>query len=112
MDRLGPTVELIAKEKAAIIMRGDLAVTGAWGPALDVIARRSRRVAAPLAVAPPAPLLGTDRVGIEVELGRLGRVRVGLRGPHQAANVAVADATLDALESAGLARVPEEARRA
>ena len=112
MDRLGATVEAIAGEKAAIIMRGDLAVTGAWGPALDVIERRVRRVAAPLIVAPPAPLLGTDRDGIEVELGRLGRVRVGLRGRHQAANAAVADAVLDALEAAGIARVLPEARRA
>ena len=112
MDRLGSTVEAIAKEKAAIIMRGDLAVTGAWGSALDVIERRSRRVAAPLTVAPPAPLHASDRDGIEVELGRLGRVRVGLRGRHQAANVAVADATLDALEAAGIARVPGDARRA
>ena len=111
MDRLGPTVEAIAKEKAAIIMRGDLAVTGAWGSALDVIERRSRRVAAPLIVTPPALLRASDRDGIEVELGRLGRVRIGLRGRHQAANVAVADATLDALESAGIARVPGEARR-
>ncbi|HEX7492126.1 MAG TPA: Mur ligase family protein [Candidatus Limnocylindrales bacterium] len=112
MDRLGATVELIAKEKAAIIMRGDLAVTGAWGSALDVITRRSRRVAAPLVVAPPAQLIGTDRDGIVVELGRLGGVRVGLRGPHQAANVAVADATLDALEAAGIVTVGGEWRRA
>ena len=110
-DRLGSTVEAIAKEKAAIIMRGDLAVTGAWGSALDVIERRSRRVAAPLTVTPPAQLSGIDRDGIEVELWRLGRVRVGLRGRHQAANVAVADAALDALESAGMARVSGEARR-
>ena len=111
-EQLGPTVEAIAKEKAAIIMRGDRAVTGAWGSALEVIERRSRRVAAPLTVAPPAPLRGSDLNGIEVELARLGTVRVGLRGRHQAANVAVADATLDALESAGIARVPAEARRA
>lgn len=111
-DRLGATVEAIAKEKAAIIMRGDLAVTGAWGSALDVIERRSRRVAVPLTVTPPAPLRASDRDGIEVELGRLGRVRVGLRGRHQAANVAVAEATLDALEAAGIARVPGDARRA
>lgn len=112
MDRLGPTVEAIAREKAAIIMRGDLAVTGAWGKALDVIQRRSRRVSAPLTVTPPAPLRGLDRDGIEVELGRLGPVRVALRGRHQAANAAVADATLDALEAAGIARVGDEARRA
>ena len=111
MDRLGSTVEAIAREKAAIIMPGDLAVTGAWGSALDVIERRSRRVAAPLTVTPPAQLSAVDRDGIEVELGRLGRVRVGLRGRHQAANVAVADAALDALEAAGIARVPGERRR-
>ena len=111
-ERLGSTVEAIAREKAAIIMRGDLAVTGAWGSALEVIERRSRRVAAPLTVTSLAPLRSLDRDGIEVELGRLGRVRVGLRGRHQAANVAVADAALDALESAGIARVPDDARRA
>jgi dihydrofolate synthase/folylpolyglutamate synthase len=111
-DRLGLTIEAIAREKAAIIMRGDLAVTGAWGSALEIIERRSRRVAAPLVVTPTAPLRGNDRDGIEVELGRLGRVRVGLRGRHQAANVAVADATLDALEAAGIARVDGERRRA
>ena len=110
-DRLGGTVEAIAREKAAIIMRGDLAVTGATGGALDVIERRSRRVAAPLTVTPPAPLRGLDRDGIDVELGRLGLVRVALRGRHQAANAAVADATLDALEAAGIARVGDEARR-
>jgi dihydrofolate synthase/folylpolyglutamate synthase len=111
-DRLGTTVEAIAREKAAIIIRGDLAVTGAWGSALDVIERRSRRVAAPLTVTPPAPIRAIDRDGIEVELGRLGRVRVALRGRHQAANVTVADATLDALEAAGIASVPGEWRRA
>ena len=112
MDRLGATIEAIAKEKAAIIMRGDPAVTGAWGSALEVIERRSRSVAAQLAVTAPAPLRAVDRDGIEVELGRLGPVRVGLRGRHQAANVAVADAALDALESAGIARVDGEWRRA
>ena len=111
MAQLGPTVEAIAHEKAAIIMRGDLAVTGAAGPALEVIERRSRRVSAPLTIVPPATLVDFDREGIEVELGQLGRVRVGLLGRHQAANVAVADATLDALEGAGVATVGAEARR-
>ncbi len=110
-DRLGNTVEAIAREKAAIVVRGDLAVTGASGGALDVVERRCRRVASPLTVAPPAPLRGLDRDGIEVDLGRLGRTRVGLRGRHQAANAAVADATLDALEAAGIAAVGERARR-
>ena len=111
MDRLGSTVEAIAREKAAIVMRGDVAVTGAWGSALRIIESRARRLRVPLTVAPPAPVLAVGRDGIEVELARLGRVRVGLRGRHQAANVAVADATLDALETAGLARVDVTARR-
>jgi dihydrofolate synthase/folylpolyglutamate synthase len=110
-DRLGPTVEVIAREKAAIIERGDLAVTGAQGSALSVIRRRARRMAVPLAVVRPAPLLGLDRDGIVVDLPAIGRTRVGLRGRHQAANVAVADATLDALAQAGIAVVGPDARR-
>jgi dihydrofolate synthase/folylpolyglutamate synthase len=46
-----------------------------------------------------------------VDLPRLGRTRIGLRGRHQAANVAVADAVLDALDRAGIATVPDAARR-
>ena len=111
MDRLGATIPLIAREKAAIIERGDLAVTGASGDALPVIRRRARRMGVALREAPPAQLLGWDRDGIEVELPRLGRTRVGLRGRHQAANVAVADAVLDALAEAGIARADDAARR-
>ena len=44
-------------------------------------------------------------------LPRLGTVDVGLRGRHQAANVAVADALLDALDLAGIARSDDDARR-
>src|SRR6185436_20419042 len=101
-DRLGTTIAAIAREKAAIIERGDLAVTGATGVALEVIGRRARRVAAPLTVVEPATLLGWDRDGLEVDLPGLGPTHVALRGRHQAANVAVADATLDALAEAGI----------
>lgn len=111
MDRLGPTIGAIAREKAAIILRGDRAVTGATGDALAVIRRRARRLGVPMVEAAPAPLLGWDRDGIVVTLPGLGETRVGLRGRHQAANVAVADALLDALEAAGIARVPAAARR-
>ena len=111
MDRLGPTIAAIAREKAAIIERGDIAVTGATGEALEIIGRRARRMAAPLTVVEPATLLGWDRDGIDVELPGLGPTRVGLRGRHQAANVAVADALLDALEEAGIATVDPDARR-
>jgi dihydrofolate synthase/folylpolyglutamate synthase len=111
MDRLGDTVAKIAREKAAIIMRRDLAVTGARGDGLAVIRRRARRLAVPLTEVRPAPLLGWDRDAIEVDLPRLGPTRVSLRGRHQAANAAIADATLDALEAAGIATVPHAARR-
>jgi dihydrofolate synthase / folylpolyglutamate synthase len=111
MDRLGSTIGAIAHEKAAIIERGNLAVTGADGEGLAVIRRRALRVGAPLTVVEPAPILGWDRDGLDVELTRLGPTRVALRGRHQAANVAVADATLDALETAGIARAGPDARR-
>jgi dihydrofolate synthase/folylpolyglutamate synthase len=111
MDRLGSTIEAIAREKAAIIERGDLAVTGADGAALDIVRRRARRMAAPLTVVAPAPLRRWDRDAIEVDLPGLGTTRVGLRGRHQAANVAVADALLDALEAAGIATAEPAARR-
>jgi dihydrofolate synthase / folylpolyglutamate synthase len=110
-DRLGPTIALIAREKAAIIERGDLAVTGAVGEARTIVQRRAARLRVPLTIAEPAPVLAVDRDGLVVELPRLGRTRVGLRGRHQAANVAVADALLDALAAAGIADVPAEARR-
>jgi dihydrofolate synthase/folylpolyglutamate synthase len=111
MDRLGDTVTAIAREKAAIVERGDLAVTGAWGDGLAVVRRRARRLGVPLTVVEPAPVLGWDRDGIEVELPRLGRTQVGLRGRHQAANVAIADALLDALAAAGIADTDDASRR-
>lgn len=111
MDRLGTTIGAIAREKAAIVERGDVAVTGATGEALAVVRRRCARLRVPLTVAPPAPLLDWTRDAIRVELPRLGPTDIGLRGRHQAANAAVADALLDALESAGIAHVPSSARR-
>lgn len=110
-DRLGTTIHAIAREKAAIIERGDVAVTGATGGALGVVRRRCSRMGVPLAVVEPAPVLGWTRDVLRVELPRLGPTEVGLRGRHQAANVAVADALLDALDAAGIARVPDDARR-
>ncbi len=110
-EHLGLTVEAIAREKAAIIMPGDLAVTGAAGPALGPIRRRARRAGVPLVEVGAAPVLAADRHGLLVDLPGLGAVRVGLLGRHQAANVAVADAVLDALGTAGIAQVGPDARR-
>ena len=111
MAQLGPTVRHIAREKAAIIERGDLAVTGADGEALAIVRRRAQRMGVPLAVVRAPAVVDLGREGIVIELPRLGPTRVGLLGRHQAANVAVADATLDALEAAGIATVPREARQ-
>ena len=65
----------------------------------------------PLAVAAPGADPRLDAGRLRVDLPRLGPTDIGLRGRHQAANVAVADALLDALEAAGIARVPDDARR-
>ena len=111
MAWLGDTIPAIAREKAAIIERGDLAVTGATGEALEVIRRRARRVGAPLTEVARPSLGGWDRDGIEVQLASLGPTRISLRGRHQADNAAVADAVLDALDAAGIATVPADARR-
>jgi dihydrofolate synthase / folylpolyglutamate synthase len=110
-DRLGPTIAAIAREKAAIVKRGDVAVTGADGEALDILRRRCRRLGVPLTVAPPATIVGWTRDALTVDLPGLGATKVGLRGRHQAANAAVADAMLDALAEAGIATVPADARR-
>lgn len=110
-DRLGPTIGAIAREKVAIVKRGDRAVTGADGEALAILRRRCARLRVPLAVVAPPPLLGWTRDALTVELPRLGPTQVGLRGRHQAANAAVADALLDALGEAGIAAVPDDARR-
>jgi dihydrofolate synthase/folylpolyglutamate synthase len=110
-DRLGSTITAIAREKAAIVMRGDIAVTGATGDALAVVRRRCARIDVPLSIVEPAPVRTIDRDGIVVDLASLGPTRIGLRGRHQAANAAVADATLDALDRAGIAITPAEPRR-
>lgn len=112
MAQLGSTVAAIAREKAAIIERGDLAVSGAGGEARLIVRRRARRLGVALVEVEPAPVVRIERDGIVVRLPRLGETRIGLRGRHQAANVAVADAILDALGAAGIADTPPEARRA
>ena len=112
MDRLGPTIRHIAREKAAIIERGDRAVTGATGDALAIVRRRARRLGVPLTEVGPAPILEIGRDGLIVDLPGLGPTQVGLRGRHQAENAAVADATLDALAAAGIAAPTREARAA
>jgi dihydrofolate synthase / folylpolyglutamate synthase len=111
-DRLGTTIPAIAREKAAIIKRGDVAVTGATGDGLAVVRRRASRLGVPLRIAEPAPIRHQGRDGLVVDLPGMAGVTVALRGRHQAANVAVADAVLDALADAGLPSADHAARRA
>ena len=65
----------------------------------------------PLDVVEPLAVLSMDRGGLVLEDAVLGQLRVGLLGRHQAANAAVALRTVAALQSAGLARVPDAALR-
>jgi dihydrofolate synthase/folylpolyglutamate synthase len=111
MDRLGSTLEAIGREKAAIIKSGDRAVTGAEGPGLAVIRRRAGRLGVPLLEAPQLDVLRMDRRGLRLHHPRLGELRLGLLGRHQAANAGVALGILDQLQAARLARLPEAAIR-
>ncbi|HMJ79494.1 MAG TPA: Mur ligase family protein [Candidatus Dormibacteraeota bacterium] len=111
MDRLGPTLAAIGREKAAIIKRGDRAVTGASGPGLAVIRRRASRLAVPLRETPPLSVVGMARDGLRLAHPDLGELRVALLGRHQAANVAVALGIIADLEATGIAAVDEAALR-
>lgn len=111
MDILGSTIEAIATEKAQIIKRGDsAAVTGAAEPGLGVIRRRAARVGVPLTVAEPFEIVDLDRYGVVVRAPGGNEITVGLLGPHQASNAAVAWAILDALGGADIATVDDERR--
>jgi len=112
MEYLGDTLVAIAREKAAIVKRGDRAVTGADGEALGVIRRRAARMAAPLALTPPLPVVAIDRTGTLVRHPALGELRLGLIGRHQGANAAVALGVIEGLVAAGIARVEDTAIRA
>jgi dihydrofolate synthase/folylpolyglutamate synthase len=105
MELLGDTITAIAREKAAIIKRGDRAVTGASGDALGVVRRRASRLGVPLDVVTPLEVERMDREGTWVGHPDLGPMRLGLLGRHQAANAAVALGVIDALGHAGIAPV-------
>jgi dihydrofolate synthase/folylpolyglutamate synthase len=117
---LGHTIRAIAAEKAAIIKRGNAAVTGARWPAIGVIAARCREVGGTLRRAGAggayrATLRHAGWAGLTIDLERPGGpmddVRIGLLGGHQAANAAVAVALLDALAERHGLHLPEEAVR-
>lgn len=103
---LGSTLTAIGREKAPIIKRGNLAVTGASGRGLRPILERCAALEVPLRRAGPhqayrARLVSTGWDGIVIDArtpsGRLPALEVGLLGRHQAANAAVALALIDAI---------------
>ena len=120
---LGRTLAAIGAEKAAIIKRGDLAVSGATGRGLGPIRRRAEELGVPLRLVGSgrpyrARLRHADWDGLVVDVatpdGTLEALRIGLLGGHQAQNAAVAIAMLDALREDGVRRgsgmpAPDEA---
>jgi dihydrofolate synthase/folylpolyglutamate synthase len=103
---LGSTLTAIGREKAAIVKRDNLAVTGAGGRGLRPILDRCTELGVPLRRAGRRqPYAATMRAGgwdgITVDLRSPTRtlrdVQVGLLGSHQAENAAVALAVLDAI---------------
>jgi dihydrofolate synthase/folylpolyglutamate synthase len=111
-EHLGPTIEAIAAEKAAIIKRGDsAAITGATEPALEVIQQRTAEMDVNLWLQPPFEVVAMDRTGTKVRTGPGTELLVGLIGRHQAANASVAAGILDALDRQFKGRIfdsPEE----
>lgn len=95
-DRLGPTVEAIAGEKAGIIRTGGKVVTCASGPALDVIRGAARASGAALHAAGDDFTFSSG--GMEFNLTiqnlqsaiRIQGLRPSLAGRHQHANAAAA----------------------
>ncbi|HET8586534.1 MAG TPA: Mur ligase family protein [Candidatus Limnocylindria bacterium] len=118
---LGRTLAAIGGEKAAIIKSGDLAVTGASGHGLAPILDRCAAVDAPLRRCGARQPYHVDvrhsgwdglLTDATTPAGTLHDVRIGLLGGHQAANAAIALATLDALaERHGLTVSEEQLRR-
>ena len=102
------TLTAIGAEKAAIIKRGNLAVTGPPVAACGRIVERGRaagraalpgRAAAAVSRHSARGRLGWKRlVDLRSPDGALRGLRVGLLGSHQADNAAVALALLDALQ--------------
>lgn len=104
-EHLGPTLHDIGREKAAIIKRGDLAVSGVRGDGASPIRRRARRLGVPLAEVEPLTVVAMDRGGLTLDAPSHGLLRVSLLGRHQSLNAAVALSVLEALDACGIARL-------
>jgi dihydrofolate synthase / folylpolyglutamate synthase len=127
MKQLGSTLDAIAREKAGIIKPGIPVVSGVIGDeprrAIDDVRRQKNAALRQLGVdfdftyRPPHELERAAGVGeIDFRLARDGdatgfdHLELSLLGRHQAANAAVALATIDELRRQGW-NVPEEAIR-
>lgn len=110
VERIGPTIEDIAREKAGIIRPGGVVVTGRLpaGPAAVVEAEAAAQDATVLALGRDFDCEPTrlDDNGLEVVVhglaGNYPPLRSGLLGAHQADNLAVAVAAVEAANRGGL----------
>ncbi len=94
---LGNTIAEIAREKAAIIKRGDHAVTGCTGEALEIVASRAEQQSAPLLRLGSELQVEARSVGWEghvIDVSGPGyqhrELRLPLIGDYQPANAALA----------------------
>jgi dihydrofolate synthase/folylpolyglutamate synthase len=127
VQQLGGTIALIAREKAGIIKPGIPVVSGIRsGPAAEVIAQVAQQRKSPLiqlgrdfdyTYRPPRALQHEESrgrldvwVGSQTGPGRHDDLELALLGPHQAANAAVAVATLEQLRDRGWTMPPEAIR--
>jgi dihydrofolate synthase/folylpolyglutamate synthase len=114
---LGHTLTAIGGEKAAIIKRGNLAVTGVEGRGLRPILDRCGALGVPLHRAGPRQMyraipqvIGWDGIVVDARTPtrRLTDLRIGMLGAHQAQNAAVALALLEALAKRWQLEVSED----
>jgi dihydrofolate synthase / folylpolyglutamate synthase len=122
--QLGTTLGAIAGEKAGILKRGGVAVSGVGpGEARAAIRRVAEARQARLieidedfryeCLTPPRPLVKPTPCRVRVATSRRtwGPIDLPLLGPHQAHNAAVAIATLDALADRGFTVSPSNVAR-
>jgi dihydrofolate synthase / folylpolyglutamate synthase len=117
-QHLGLDIPSIAREKAGIVKKGRPTVCGALpDEALGVVKSVCRERGSPLLVAPErvsvrvlSETLEGQKVSVESGNRSYGTLRLPLAGAHQSWNLAVAIATMEAVEDAGLP-VAEDAVR-
>lgn len=115
---LGPTIEIIAREKAGIAKPGVPLFTGAVEPALSVIARRAREVGAPLRVLDKDFAYTRTRFSLAGQAfdfqsanTRLKDLEIAMLGEHQCKNASLAVQTVLHLSESGVLPVSERALR-